>query len=119
MSIGYALLNIDKEGTLSTSLGPKMGMEPTSLSRTLKNMEEAGLIVRRKDEEDKRKVHLFLTELGEKMRDESKKTVLEFNQAVREELSERDLKTFFKVMNKINGVLCEGTQNRTTESARN
>ena len=32
------LLSIDPEkGTPSTSLGPKMGMEATSLSRTLKN----------------------------------------------------------------------------------
>ena len=41
MSVGMVLLNIDKEnGTPSTQLGPKMGMEPTSLSRTIKNMED-------------------------------------------------------------------------------
>ena len=34
-------LSIDpKKGTPSTSLGPKMGMEATSLSRTLKSLEE-------------------------------------------------------------------------------
>ena len=32
MSIGYALLNIDKDGTPSTKLGPKMGMEARSLT---------------------------------------------------------------------------------------
>ncbi len=31
MSIGYVLLNVDKEGTPSTKLGPKMGMESRSL----------------------------------------------------------------------------------------
>ena len=41
MATGFALLSIDpEEGTPSTSLGPKMGMEATSLSRTLKRMEE-------------------------------------------------------------------------------
>ena len=41
MATGYVLLNIDKElGTPSTALGPKMGMEATSLSRILKSMEE-------------------------------------------------------------------------------
>ena len=40
LSVGYALLSIEKEGTPSTKLGPRMGMEPTSLSRTLKGMEE-------------------------------------------------------------------------------
>ena len=45
MAVGFTLLSIDpKTGTPSTSLGPKMGMEATSLSRILKSMEEKGLI---------------------------------------------------------------------------
>ena len=48
MALGYALLNIDKDGTPSTSLAPRLGMEPTSLTRTLKTMEEKGLIVKKK-----------------------------------------------------------------------
>ena len=37
-----------KKGTPSTSLGPKMGMEATSLSRTLKTMEIKNLITRKR-----------------------------------------------------------------------
>ena len=44
MAIGYTLLNIDKDGTPSTKLGPKMGMEPRSLTRMIKSLEENGLI---------------------------------------------------------------------------
>ena len=45
MATGFALLNIDPEnGTPSTALGPKMGMEATSLSRTLKTMEYNNLL---------------------------------------------------------------------------
>ena len=40
MAMGFALLNIEAEGTPSTALGPKLGMEPTSLSRLLNSMEE-------------------------------------------------------------------------------
>ena len=54
ISVGFILLNVDKEGTPSTQLGPKMGMEPTSLSRTLKTMEENNLIYREADIEDNR-----------------------------------------------------------------
>ena len=43
MATGFALLSIDPEGTPSTTLGPKMGMEPTSLSRLLNSMEEGNL----------------------------------------------------------------------------
>ena len=48
MATGFTLLSIDPEkGTPSTALGPKMGMEATSLSRILKTMEEKGLITRK------------------------------------------------------------------------
>jgi MarR family transcriptional regulator, organic hydroperoxide resistance regulator len=65
MATGFALLSIDPEhGTPSTSLGPKMGMEATSLSRTLKTMEEKGLIKRKPNPEDGRGVIIHLTEFG-------------------------------------------------------
>jgi DNA-binding MarR family transcriptional regulator len=105
MAIGYALLNIDKKGTLSTSLGPKMGMEATSLSRTLKKMEDDGLIRREKDKEDKRKVHIFLTKTGEEMRDRSRKTVLKFNKTIQNATSKKERESFIRVMNQINGAL--------------
>ncbi len=48
MATGFTLLSIDREkGTPSTALGPKMGMEATSLSRILKTMEQKGLIERK------------------------------------------------------------------------
>src|SRR5690554_8077923 len=56
MSIGFILLIVDKEGTPSTQLGPRMGMEPTSLSRTLKTMEKKGYIYRKTDRSEERRV---------------------------------------------------------------
>ena len=48
MATGFALISTDPENdTPSTSLGPKMGIEATSLSRTLKTMEDKGLIIRK------------------------------------------------------------------------
>ena len=45
MSIGFALLSIDKEdGTPSTAISSRMGMEATSLTRTLKTLEEKGAL---------------------------------------------------------------------------
>ncbi|NND95549.1 MAG: MarR family transcriptional regulator [Flavobacteriales bacterium] len=98
MSIGYVLLNIDKEGTPSTSLGPKMGMESTSLSRTLKRMEDQGLIIRKKDKEDGRMVRIFLSKLGMEMREKSRQTVLQLNNSVREHIEKEKLEIFFEVM---------------------
>jgi DNA-binding MarR family transcriptional regulator len=74
MATGFALLSMDKNiGTPSTSLGPQMGMEATSLTRTLKSMEEKGLIIRKKNPDDGRGVLIYLTELGKEKRDLSKK----------------------------------------------
>ena len=74
MATGFALISIDPdEDTPSTSLGPKMGMEATSLSRTLKNMEERGLIERKPNPADGRSVLIHLTPFGKEMREFSKR----------------------------------------------
>ena len=100
MATGFALISIDPdEGTPSTALGPKMGMEATSLSRTLKTMEEKGLIVRRPNPDDGRGVLIHLTDFGKEMRVFSKTVVLRFDEAVKEHISEEDLKTFKTVAN--------------------
>ncbi len=108
MATGFALLSIDPEkGTPSTSLGPKMGMEATSLSRILKSMEEKGLIVRRKNPKDGRSVLLYLTPFGKEMREYSKGVVLRFDEAVKSSVPEKDLKTFIKVANTITDLIAE------------
>ena len=102
MATGFALISIDpEEGTPSTALGPKMGMEATSLSRTLKAMEDKGLIERKPNPLDGRGVIIHLTPYGKEMRDFSKKVVLGFDDAVKKSISEEDLKTFKKVANTI------------------
>ncbi|PQB04607.1 MarR family winged helix-turn-helix transcriptional regulator [Aureitalea marina] len=102
MATGFALISIDpEEGTPSTALGPKMGMEATSLSRTLKNMEEKGLIERRPNPADGRSVLICLTPFGREMRDYSKQVVLRFDEAVQEAVSEEKLQTFKQVANTI------------------
>lgn len=105
MVMGFTLLSIDpKNGTPSTSLGPKMGIEPTSLSRTLKNLEERGLIIRKPNPDDGRSVLIILTEDGLKMRDVSKEVVLSFYDALNEKISQEELDVFYGVLQKINSI---------------
>jgi len=106
MATGFALISIDpEEGTPSTALGPKMGMEATSLSRTLKTMEKKGLIERKPNPEDGRGVLIYLTEFGKEMRNFSKEVVLGFDQAVQKNVSAEELKIFKKVANTINELI--------------
>lgn len=110
MATGFALLSIDREkGTSSTALGPKMGMEATSLTRTLKTMEEKGLIERHKNPDDGRGVIIKLTPFGLEKRDLSKNTVVRFNEKVRERLTDEQWRHFVEVTDIINELIQEKT----------
>jgi len=106
VSLAMIVLNIDiYEGTLSTRLGPIMGMEMTSLSRSLKRLEDMGIIKRNISKEDKRKVIISLTKLGLERREIAKNTVLNFNEIITSQLTKEEKDTFFNVLNKINKIL--------------
>lgn len=108
MAMAFVLLSIHKEnGTPSTALGPMMGMEPTSLSRILKSMEEKGAIYREKNPEDGRSVMIKLTDYGKKMREISKGHVYQFNDFIKSQILEKDLESFFRVTTTINKLVAE------------
>src|SRR6187551_2954903 len=106
MSMGFVLLNIHtEEGTPSTKIAPMMGLEARSLTRLLKSMEEKGLIYRETDKNDKRSVRILLTKEGRKNKEKAKNTVLQFNEAVREEIDDEKLNNFFDVLRTINQII--------------
>ena len=108
MAIGFALLSIEKEdGTPSTEISSRMGMEATSLTRTLKTLEEKGLIIRKKNPNDGRGVLIYLTDFGKQMRAQSKETVMQFNDTIRKNISEEKLKNFIEVADVINDLISE------------
>lgn len=108
MAVGFTLLSIDpKTGTPSTALGPKMGMEATSLSRILKSMEEKGLIERRPNPDDGRGVLIYLTDFGLEKRNDSKDVVMRFNEVVKAHVTEENLDGFFTVIEAVNKLITD------------
>lgn len=98
MATGLALLSIDPVyGTPSTAIAPKMGMEATSLSRTLKTLENKGLILREPNPDDGRSILLKLTTAELEKRDLSKSFVLKFNERVAQHVDAKKLETFREV----------------------
>jgi DNA-binding MarR family transcriptional regulator len=96
------LLKIDpKEGTRSTNLGPKMAIEPTSLTRIIKLLEDNGYIYKEKTTTDKREVIIKLTDKGLKSRNLSKEVVVNFNQKVVERIDPEKYAVFKDVMSEI------------------
>ena len=106
MTVGFALLSLNpKEPIPSTSLGPKMGMESTSLSRTLKFMEEESLIERLPNPDDGRGILIKLTKRGIDYRNYAKDQVMKFNKTIKGDLGEEAINNFFYVINQINKLI--------------
>lgn len=101
-STGFVLLNIDsEEGTPATKIAPALGMEARSLTRMLKSLEEKGWIYREQDPTDGRSIRIFLTDLGKEKRELSRRAVRTFNFEVTEQITDKEMETFFKVLNQI------------------
>ena len=106
MTVGFALLSLNpKEPIPSTSLGPKMGMESTSLSRTLKFMEEESLIERLRNPDDGRGILIKLTKRGIDYRNYAKDQVMKFNKTIIGDLGEEAINNFLHVINQINKLI--------------
>ena len=108
MALGMIILNIDiMEGTPSTQLGPNMGMEATSLSRSLNKLEESAVIERRPHPKDKRKTVIHLTPLGMEWREVAREVVVEFNETIFSYFEKEEMDTFFAILKKINKIIDE------------
>lgn len=106
MSMGFALLVIDAEdGSPATKIGPMMGLEPRSLTRLLKSLEEKKLIIRETDKLDKRSVRIRLTKEGRNQRENAREAVLRFNEVVREEVGDQKLSVCLEVLEKVNRIV--------------
>ena len=101
-ALGYMLINIHEEGTAVSQIAALMGVKSTSLSRTLKSMEELGLVYRQTDKTDKRSVKIFLTDFGKEKREVAKDVVRKFNEYLNTHISEDDRLQLTNILNKIN-----------------
>lgn len=59
----------EEEGLSQVELADRMRVEKASLTNTLDGMERLGLITRKRNSEDRRKVNIFLTAKGQKLKD--------------------------------------------------
>ena len=102
LTVAQLLLLIQKDGTPSSSLGPMVGMEASSLTRTIKALLDKKWIVKKSDKEDGRITLVFLTELGIEKRKEAKHKVEVFNQEMEKVIPANMYNNFFEVIQLIN-----------------
>ena len=97
ISMAFILMAIyEEEGVPVTKIAPRIGM-----SRTLNTLEENGAISRKQDENDQRKVLVFLTPEGKKLRKIALKTVFDLEKKITEKLSPKQLKAFSEVIEQV------------------
>ncbi len=101
-SVGYVLINIDKEGTAVSQLAALLGVKATSLSRMLNNMEDLGLIYRETSAGDKRSVKVFLTDFGREKRHLARGVVISFNEYLNENLTVQEKNNLISTLQKLN-----------------
>jgi DNA-binding MarR family transcriptional regulator len=111
VSAAFLLLHVDDEGTQVTQLAPLLGMEASSMTRLLNNVESNGWIERRRDNNaDRRAVKIHLTEQGKMARSVAKEKVKHFNQLVADKVGDSDLQVFFKVIDQIGDLIHHSPQ---------
>ena len=102
VSSAFVLIAINEdEGTPVTRIAPRIGMEPNSLSRVLKSMEEKGFIFRKKDAADKRMAYVCLTDLGKEKREIALRAVFKLEKVLISKFDREKLDAFFEVANNV------------------
>jgi len=108
-ALGYMLIHIHEEGTAVSQIASLLGVKSTSLSRTLRSMEEMRLIYREADKTDKRSVKIFLTELGKTKRKIAKDVVREFDEYLNAHLDAGERMQLTSTLDKINKLTLDYT----------
>ena len=96
------------EGVLTVSeLAEKMHVKPSAVSRTLKSLEERGLIERTVNQSDRRNTYVKVSEAGRKRQQEMKATIEEMVEAVLKRIEEEDLRKLVAYLNEVSEIAAE------------
>jgi DNA-binding MarR family transcriptional regulator len=102
IAMAHFILNVDsREGSFASDIAPQLGMESTSLSRIIQSMEDAGLIIRKSEQEDKRKIRILLTTKGKAQKELAKTGVRNFNRILEARIGKQRIEEFFKTVDEI------------------
>ena len=80
----------DQDGLSQKQLSRRVQIEEATTTRTLDRMERDGLVCRVRDESDRRRINVFLTEHGQQLREELVPYAQEVNALATHGLSDQD-----------------------------
>ena len=103
MKLSYwpVICNIGVDGSTASELSKKSLINKQNISRTIKELEEHGMIISRLNRNDKRSEVLELTEKGKELVLEANTEVLKINEVYSKLVGQEELETTITVLNKI------------------
>ncbi len=91
----------ENEGITHSQLAARSCVQPATITNAIKRMEKAGLVERRRDTEDERVSHVYLTKAGRDIRGKVEDTFRDFEAQTFAGLSEEEITTLRELLLKI------------------
>jgi DNA-binding MarR family transcriptional regulator len=91
----------EKDGISQKELSRQSFLTESSVVTMLNSMAKAGLVVRERDEIDKRRMKILLTEKARGLKDELIPVARDINSRATRDIATEDLKTFMKVLSRM------------------
>lgn len=99
--------NGDSRGVIVSDLARSLRVSPPAASRTLKNMEEKGLIRREVDKNNRRNTYVYLTEKGMESRDMASKAMEDFTGRVMKRMGDENVEMLISLIQKMTTIMEE------------
>lgn len=97
----------EKKGIYVSDLAKRMRVMPPSASRTLKTLEERGLVYREADPESRRNTCISLTEKGEEVRAKCMEAIGALMERVIDRMGKEDMEKLIELGNRLSGLVEE------------
>lgn len=97
-----------EDGLTQVELSSRAGMRAPTTVVAIRGMVEDGLVVRKRDTEDRRKLRILLTRKGRRYRDELLPRVLDINEAATRGFTRDEIRQFRSLIGRINDNLTGG-----------
>jgi len=104
-SAGWALVHLVRlgDGARQADLARAIGITDASLTTTVRQLEQAGLVERVADEGDRRAYHLHLTEIGAKLARKAERRLVGLRAELLDGVPDADLEAAVRLLARVSG----------------
>ena len=97
----------EQDGQSQIALCEKTCKSKSNVTRILDNMEKKGLVTRQADGSDRRKLLIYLTDMGKELREPLTALAIDYGRSITKGLSDAEMKTVLQILAKVNQNISE------------